>query len=271
MNDLLQAFVRGDPRALLGTLVLISMLLHIFGSNVAWHYRAVPSSPFVKALRQFALSPFSRAFYEILRLLYYVVVPFTALLLGWLDIRAFGLGYVDWADGLRWTIVLALAAWSLLMFVWVPYLRATSHLPVRFKSETQSWSRRVVEVFYMQAHWAFYRAACILILSSFFKDNPAVYWGTCAGLGLILIEAWADPRVRRQIAQVGEGELALWSAGQAIVNTLGFAVTRNTWLLALLHLVLEFSVPHLRPTPQPVPTRIPSPPVKVGDTRRSST
>ncbi len=271
MNQLFQAFERGDPRALSATLVLASIMLHLLGSNLAWQYRAVPHSPLARWIRQLALSTFSRAVYEVLRLLYYIAVPFGALLFGWVDIRAMGLGYLDWADGLRWTIVLALAAWSLLMFVWVPYLRATSGVPVRFRSETQSWARRVVEVVYMQAHWAFYRAACILILANFLNDDMAVYWGTSAGIALVLIEAWADPRVRRQIAQVGEGELALWSAGQGIINTVGFVLTRNVWLLALLHLTLEFSVPHLRIMPQPVPTRVPPPPIKATTTRRTST
>ncbi len=268
---LLQAFERGDPRALSATLVLASIMLHLLGSNLAWQYGAAPHSPLAVWLRRLATSALSRALFQGLRLLYYVAVPFTALFLGWVDIRALGLGYLDWADGLRWTIVLALATWSLLMFVWVPYLRATSNIPVRVRSETQSWARRVVEVIYMQAHWAFYRAACILILSNFLTDDLAVYWGTSASIGLILIETWADPRVRRQIAQVGEGELALWSAGQAIISTVGFVLTRNVWLLALLHLTLEFSVPHLRPTPQPMRARVPPPPVKAPSTRRSST
>jgi hypothetical protein len=65
-------------------------------------------------------------------------------------------------------------------------------------------------------------------------------------MGLIFIEAWADPRVRRQVGRVGEGEVALWNAGQAIINAVGFVLTRNAWLLLLVGLILEFTVPHLR-------------------------
>src|SRR5207249_1416140 len=126
------------------------------------------------------------------------------------------------------------------------YLRASMDLPIHFNSEALNWSRRVVHVVYAQSHWAFYRAACILVLSDMLKDELAIYWGTAAGLGLTFLEAWADPRVRRHLTQVGEGELALWSAAQAIINTIGFVLTRNVWLLALIHFALEFSVPHLR-------------------------
>jgi len=119
--------------------------------------------------------------------------------------------------------------------------------------------RRIVEIIYMQAHWAFYRAACILLLANRMSDDVAVYWGTNAGLVLTFVEAWADPRVRRYIAQLGEGDIPLWSAAQAILNAVGFILTRNVWILALLHLVMEFTVPHLRavppPTPEPVTRR----------------
>jgi hypothetical protein len=251
VNELLQAFERGEPRLMAVSLVVGSMLLSIVGANIAWHYRVTPRWRVAKFIRRLAISKEARALYEIWRLVYYLGAPYAALYLGWVDVRAMGLGFLDWATGLRWAIVLAFATWSLLMFVWVPYLRATAKIPVKLEVGGLTWSRRVVEVIYMQAHWAFYRAACILLLATMFKDDTAVYWGTCAGVGLTCLEAWADPRVRRHIAQLGEDEPALWSAGQAIINAVGFVLTRNVWLLALIHLALEFTVPHLRAVPPP--------------------
>lgn len=251
MTGILEAILRGDPRAMSAGFLLASVLLYVLGANAAWHYRFAPGGEFSQYLRRFAHSNWARALYEVWRLVYYVGLPYVALYLGWVDLRAMGLGFLDWAKGLRWAIVLALATWSLLMFVWVPYLRATSKIPVRLNLEWQTWSRRVVEVVFMQAHWAFYRAACILLLATSFPDASAVYWGTCAGIVLIVLEAWADPRVRRHIAQLGEGEAALWSAGQAVINGVGFILTRNVWLLALVQIGLEFGVPHLRTAPPP--------------------
>lgn len=236
-------------------LVLGSILLHIVGANLAWRVRVVPESNLAERARKLSASNFVRVLFGILRFVYYVGMPYVAVIFGWVDVRTLGLGYLDWADGLRWIIVIALASWSLLMFVWVPYLRATSDVPLQFDSQSFSWARRVVEVIYMQAHWAFYRAASILALANFLNDDLAVYWGTSAGIALICIEAWADPRVRCQLARVGKGESALWSAGQAIINMAGFVLTRNVWLLALLHLALEFTVPHLRM--MPAPARVP--------------
>jgi hypothetical protein len=266
MNVLLQAVARGDPRAISAIMVFGSLILYVAGANIAWYNPFRASSRPAQYLRRFTDTSLTRALYEIRRLVFYVGVPYVALYLGWVDLRAMGLGFLDWSKGLRWGIVLALATWSLLMFVWIPYLRATSKMPIRMNAGSMTWSRRVVEVVYMQAHWAFYRAACILVLTTVFQDDLAVYWGTSAGIALIFLEAWADPRVRRHIAQFGDGEPALWSAGQAIINTAGFVLTRNVWLLALIHLALEFSVPHFRavsqpavPRPQPSPVKAASP------------
>ncbi len=249
MSDFIDALLRGDTRVFPLFLVAASMLLYMLGSNMAWLYRTAPEHSWAARIRRAALTNLVRAVYEIFRLVYYFGVPSLAVLLGLVDIRAMGLGFLDWSNGLRWTFVLVLAAWSLLMFVWVPYLRASSDLPVKFSSEVYSWSRRALEVIYMQAHWALYRAAAILFFAGFLKDDAAVYWGASAGLALTYIEAFADPRLRRHLAQFGEGELTLWSAAQAIINTLGFVLTRNVWLLAIVHLLLEFSVPHLRGVP----------------------
>lgn len=258
MSGVLEAITRGDPRVLSAGLLVVSIILYTAGANIAWRYRFFPSGQLSQTINRLASSNWSRALYEIWRFVYYVGLPYGALFLGWVDLRAMGLGFLDWPRGLRWAIVLALATWSFLMFVWVPYLRATSKIPVKLNPDWLPWSRRVVEVIFMQAHWAYYRAACILLLTTILPDAAAVYWGTSAGIALVLLEAWADPRVRRHIAQFGEGEAALWSAGQAIINGVGFILTRNVWLLALLHFGLEFGVPHLRAAPLP-PRRAPQP------------
>ncbi|MGB8648821.1 MAG: hypothetical protein WCF84_26525 [Anaerolineae bacterium] len=255
VDELLRAWSRGDPRLLVALLLLGSFLLYAIAANLAWYYRGLPAGQLAERVNRLVSSRPTRIGYELVRLVYYVVTPFAALMLGWVNLRALGLAYLDWADGLRWEIVLTLATWSLLMFVWVPYLKTTSDVPPKLSSEVTSWARRIVEIVYMQAHWAFYRAACILILTNLLQDDIAIYWGACIGIGLVAVEAWSDPRVRRHVANIGESEVTLWSASQAIINTVGFVFTRNIWLMALLHLMLEFSVPHLRTAPRPAIAR----------------
>lgn len=264
MTSLVLAVARGDPRVASSSLLVGSLLLYILGANLAWRYSAKPGGRVTDFIDRFSGSNTSRGLYELWRFAYYVGLPYLALYFGWVDLRAMGLGFLDWAKGLRWAIVIALATWSLLMFVWVPYLRATRRIPVMLNPPGLNWGRRVVEVIYAQAHWAFYRAACILLLTTSLQDDLAVYWGASAGIALTFVEAWADPRVRRHIAQFGKSEPALWSAGQAIINTVGFVLTGNVWLLASIHLTLEFTVPHLRQVSRPAvplsqPTRLSAP------------
>ncbi len=181
---------------------------------------------------------------ELVRFGFYVGVPFLALYMGWIDLRAMGLGVVDWAEGLRWAIVILLAAWLLLIVIWLPYLRATPD--VYAAPETSpTFARRMVELIYMQAHWAFYRAAAIsLFLPQIIPDNG--YWGTACGLALICLEAFSNPRIRQQLAMLGQADSVVWNFGQATINALGFIVTRNFFLLVLIHFLLEVTVPHVR-------------------------
>jgi hypothetical protein len=226
-------------------LALASFAVYVIAANVAWRIAQGSHATAAKQLQQWSAQRAARALYQIVRLAFYLGVPFVALYLGWIDLRSIGLGLLDWAEGARWAIVILLAAWLLLMIVWLPYLRATLSMPA--PSETQhSFARRLVELIYMQAHWAFYRAAAIVFLTGILPD--AFYWGAVAGLGLVCVEAFLNPRVRAQLTRIGAADQLIWNASQAFINTLAFLVTRNLPLLMLIHFLLELTVPHLRPT-----------------------
>ncbi len=236
-------------------LALGSFCVYAIASNVA----AQPF--FTNALRRADTSLFSRnvvgILFELARFGFYVGVPFLALLFGWIHLRAMGLGFVDWAEGLRWAIVILLAAWLLLMVIWLPYLRATSDV-LTAPDAQRSIARRLVEMIYMQAHWAFYRAAMIVFLQGAIRGDEG-YWGAGLGLALVGLEAFTNPRIRQQLTRIGEADTVVWNAGQAVLNTFAFIVTRNFYLLLLIHFLLEFSIPHLRATSAPRAYPTPAP------------
>jgi hypothetical protein len=221
---------------------LVSAALYILITNIASRVANSPTSALAVRFRAAMHSATTRLLYEVLRLAFYVGVPFSALYLGWIDLRAVGLAQLDWVDGIRYAIVLLLAAWLLLMVIWLPYLHVTADVPAQ--PERQSFARRIIELIYMQAHWAFYRAAAIVFITGVVPD--VYYWGTAIGLGLICVEAFANPNIRRQLTRIGGAESVVWSAGQAALNALVFIVTRNLYLLVFIHTVLEVTVPHLR-------------------------
>lgn len=222
---------------------LVSAAIYILATNTGWAVAAAPNSMLARRARAARQSPTARLMYEIVRLGFYLGVPFFALYLGWIDLRSVGLAQLDWADGIRWAIVLLLAAWLLLMVIWLPYLRATADVPAESDHQA-SFARRIVELVYMQAHWAFYRAAAIVFLTGIVPD--VFYWGAALGLGLVMFEGFANPSIRRQLTRVGGADSVVWTAGQAALNAFAFLVTRNLSLLVIIHLILELTVPHLR-------------------------
>jgi hypothetical protein len=222
---------------------LFSIAVSVAASNFGSSLAQSKNSPLADQLRQLGTQSAVRVFFEIMRLIYYIGIPFAALYVGWIDLRSMGLGVLDWADGVRWAIVILLASWLLLMAIWLPYLRATGD--VYATPETQaSFPRRLVELVYMQAHWAFYRAAAIIFLQTSISDP--LYWGTVVGLGLTSLEAIAAPQVRNRLTRIGAADGIVWNFGQAIINSLGFVVTRNVLLLVVIHFLLDLTVPHLR-------------------------
>lgn len=226
-------------------LALFSIAVYVAASNFASSLARSTNTPLAEPLRRAGKQPAMYVLFELLRLGYYIGIPFVALQIGWIDLRVMGLNLrlLNWADGARWAIVIVLAAWLLLMVIWLPYLRAT--VDVLATPSTQStFPRRMVELVYMQAHWAFYRAAAITFLQSTIPD--AFYWGTALGLGLTALEAIAAPRVRERLSQIGAADGIVWNFSQAVLNALGFAVTGNLYLLVLIHFLLDLTVPHLR-------------------------
>lgn len=235
---------RGWNAAALG---LFALVVHIAASNFAWRSALAPGSDTARELARAAAQPPIRAGFQIARLVYYIGLPFVGLYLGWLDLRSVGLGLLDWAEGIRWAIVILLAAWLALMLIWLPYLRTTAD--VSAPPMQPPLARRLVELVYMQGHWTLYRAAGIVMLTGIIPD--ALYWGAMIGLALTGVETLADPRVRAALTRIGQADGVVWSVGQAVINTLAFLVTRNLYLLVLIQFALELTIPHIRPSRAP--------------------
>lgn len=226
-------------------LVLVSFFIYALGSNLAVLPAISARLGALETSRSLVPKTTVGIAIELLRFGFYIGLPFAALFFGWIDVRVMGLGMLDWAEGLRWAIVVLLASWLILMVIWLPFLRATADVYAA-PNASRSFSRRMVELVYMQFHWAFYRGAAISLLTGILPD--AGYWGTAIGLGMIFAEAMTNPRVREHLGRLGQADAVVWNSGQAVINALGYLVTRNFYLLVLIQFILEVTVPHLRPT-----------------------
>ncbi|MDL1895698.1 hypothetical protein FBQ82_05460 [Anaerolineae bacterium CFX7] len=244
LTETLLAIVQNSRGWNVALLALSAFVASTLGANLSWRIANAPQGQFAQTARAWAAQRGMRALYQTARLAFYLGLPFMALYLGWMDLRSIGLGALDWAEGMRWAIVILLAAWLLLMLIWLPYLRATADVPA---SDAQfSFARRMVEMIYMQAHWMFYRGAAITLLTGVVTD--AFYWGAIIGLGLTCLEAALDPRLGARLQHIGAADGAIWNLGQAFLNALAFLATHNLGLGLLIQFLLEVTVPHLRST-----------------------
>lgn len=241
-----------------------SMLLAIFCSNLVWLF-----SPWVEADRargefgslaerivvKVATWRFASASYQILRLLYYVGLPFAALFWGHDAIvsRLFGLqalvlpeaggtqhstllsaNWLDWLGDLGWAAALGLGSWGFLLLAAWARRRALSRRKGHGRGSGTSGSGTVQEAVYHEIHWAFYRNAPIVAFG--------LYWGVWMGLGLVALEALANPMWRKGMSDPTQASGQLLRASLAVVSSLLFLQTQNLWLALVVHSAVSWGL-----------------------------
>ncbi|MBS1252670.1 MAG: hypothetical protein MAG451_01711 [Anaerolineales bacterium] len=207
-----------------------SALLCVGVTNAAWASRDV--------VRRVSWALTASIAAGVARFAFYVGIPYAALLAGIVTLTSLGLGPAPSRGVLNQGALVAGGAVILMGAVGWRYRREVIALgdapgpllgPVRqVAGRPWSWVWLLITVIHQQVHWAFYRALPLLIL-----DDR--YAGGFVGLGLVLLEAYADPRVRRDLADPGEAEFLLLSASLAVVTTVLFVLTGTSWLGAGVH------------------------------------
>jgi hypothetical protein len=227
-----------------------SLLLATLWANLAWFFRQPRPGPvggFVTRLIAWPLSPW---LLQLLRLVYYIGIPFAALLWGHdavvgrlLGLQQLGLpiaagneasasaavNWLDWAHDVGWTATLGTGAWAILALGWWAYRRAMisageEHMVIG--THGSGWVL-VREAAYHEAHWAFYRNAPIFAVG--------IYWGVWMGLALVALEAILNPNWRKNLADPQQAPGQLMRGALAVVSSVLFLLTENLWLALALH------------------------------------
>jgi hypothetical protein len=168
-------------------------------------------------------------------------LPFLALIKGITNPRLLGLSDLDWIRGIGAGVPLGLGAFLLLAWGWSHHIRSLGRRKVErprsgevhLLSQPWGWPLTLLEVIYLEAHWAFYRSGLLTVLGD--------YWGVFAGLGVVLIEWATNPILRRNLGTERQGEI-LSMASLALVIAILFLFTKNLWLCAIIHLGLEMGL-----------------------------
>ncbi len=219
--------------------VLSSLILYLFGSQIAAR-TAMFSSQQDSSRGVGALAWWT------IRLAYLIGIPYVALLVGALSPRWMGLSGLDWVRTLGLGMPLVIVAWLAILIGWRRGLGARSRVPspVPRHRLPAGWPSAIVEAAAQQWHWAFYRSAAIRWWG--------LYWGTWAGVLLLLIEWCGHPftwQALRHPDRIGPILLRLL---MAVVTASLYLVVPNWWLGWGFHaLVLLGTQAHGSPAPGP--------------------
>jgi len=233
-----------------------SLLLAILWTNLAWFFRQPSPGALGEFITRLIAYRFSPLLFQVLRLLYYVGVPYAALLWGHDAVIKSLLGlpaatWIDWARDVGWAVTLGLGGCALLALGWWTYCRALTTAGEENTVAGANASGWVLlrEAAYHEIHWAFYRNAPIVAVGT--------YWGVWVGLALVTLEAALNPAWRKGLVNPQKAPAQLMRAALTVVSSVLFLLTENgnLWLALALHwgvswglatLVQAFSLPLAR-------------------------
>ena len=184
---------------------------------------------------------------QVLRLIYYIGLPFAALLWGKDTIIARYIGlpggtytlaspdqaWADWAQDAGWAAAIGMITWLLLAIGWWRQCRALAIIgePVP-STPTQPWWAQLREAMYHEVHWAFYRNVSIAL----WQES----WGAWAGLVVVALEAALNPAWRAALQDPEQAIPPLTRAAIAIASTALFLQTQNLLLAIIAHIAIAW-------------------------------
>jgi len=215
-----------------------SLLAYVLVVNLLWWGRHAWHSPYRQSLA------------EVGRFFFYLGIPYLALggwpqrpyrgLLSLQDIGLVGLGgqwpVTRWLDAVGIGLGWGLAALLILATAWANGNRRINGLQLSFSSHPWWWI--LIDVLYLQAHWAFYRGALTVALNDAFV-------GSFLGLGLIYLEWGLNPFWRQDWRLEAHAAAPWLRAAVALVMAVLFFQIRNLWICLAVHCALEFCLRRL--------------------------
>ncbi len=202
-------------------------------------------------------NPFGRAASFLVRIAFYIGLPYAALMnhalspvvVGLLgtqtpDLPWWLLGWNpdDWVRAALWTAVLGSIAAAVLLLGWRNVYRASlarqemgSAFPSGGLLPAPSILVIAREGIFAEIHWAFYRAAPLAFIA-----DP--YWATLAGTVLVILEWVLDPAWHAGLANDSRREALLMQLTWLALSASIFVLARNIWPILVLHIALAWMV-----------------------------
>lgn len=196
---------------------------------------------------------------QFLRVVYFIGVPYAALLTGSLasiDVGLTGAGGsilgwspADWLHGLSTALMLG----AIVLFPIGIASRQIARAGQPLGTDDRSGGGVIVEAIYAEVHWTFYRAAALILLGD-------VYAAVLFGAMLVSVE-WIVVLIRNGLSVTPLDRQSWLRRGTLLALSAAlFALTRNVWLAMGWHALLEllWKIWLRRLVPRPIePARIP--------------
>lgn len=221
--------------------VLGHLVLYVVGTNITWLLRTPRPGrlgQMVDVARQWN-SKLSLG--EVLRLAYYLLVPYLILYWGWASPLDLGLADLDWIGGIG--VAVAFGAGCLLLLAWLWWRRAKLAVDSPALQQAQwldqpwGWVFVLRESVFLEVWWAFCRSPMLVLTGS--------YWGVYWGLLVVFIATLLNPRIRHQLRTSGDREGVILTGSLAIATATLYVLIHNLWLCMALHILLRLAILHL--------------------------
>lgn len=241
--------------------VAISVLLHTLGALLAWRFRRPQAGRLGRTLQRLRRHWSGPLLLQVIRFAYFLGLPYALLirrgvlelqplgLLGPADLDQSVLGWGgEWLIATGRMVAVGLVGALVVLWGWANLKWVLSHTDEgRWTMDGGTTGVLVRETIYLQVHWAFYRTAPLLWLGA---GNEG--WAAFAGVGIVALEAALDPRFWAALGDPSRAARPLFTGVLCWLSALGFALTRNLWLVATAHAALAWG--SLRWLGRPLPT-----------------
>ena len=235
----------GYPLRLLLAIV-VYLGLYILATNLAWALRAPRPGRFGRAVEFVRLWGGRLYLHDLLRLAYYLLVPYLILYYGWASPLDLGLADLDWIYGVGLTVAIALGSLCLLLLAWWQCVRLLASCSagqtgellmmrqVQWLEQPWGWAFVLREAMLLESGWALYRSPLLLLAGP--------YLGVYLGLAAVFVAGLLNARTRHELGMPGRREEIILTASIAVVTATLYVFVHNLWLCIATHFALRVIV-----------------------------
>jgi len=220
-----------DYRLELSLWIALSIGLYAGVANFRWYVLRPGRWRFASWLKRWEKTWACEIIQEVAGLIFYLGIPYAALIRGVALPRWMGLSHLDWIGGTGRGVVLGFIFFLLFLLLHWYYFRSVKNTGVEIVNTMDSSGYpffRLQNALFQEVHWAFYRSLPIIYLGDF-------YWGVLLGLPIIFLEWVLDPLWRKSLKEPGPAFTLITQGGLALVMSVIFLHTRNLALCFCIH------------------------------------